>query len=210
MKELWVEGKNDAIVFSNIFREYHVDKHLFEVIDKGNIDEIYKSISNDLQKLDFSIIGIILDADSDMIGRWISIKTKLEKEGYNLPDTPSPLGTIMQGNEELPRLGIWIMPNNDENGMLEDFVKFLIPADDLLMPYVDNSLAIIEERELNKYKPIHQAKARIHTWLAWQESPGTPMGAAITKTYLDTNQELCNQFVDWINRLFNNDKLNHE
>lgn len=205
MKELWVEGKNDAIVFSEIFIRYQLDKSMFTVSVKGSLEEIYNSINSDLIKLDYSVVGVVMDADSNSISRWNTVKTKLENIGYILPEMLNQNGTIINGNEELPRLGIWLMPNNDENGMLEDFVQYLIPKNDQLIPHVDQSLNQIEEANLNKYKLVHKSKARIHTWLAWQEKPGTPMGSAINQTYLDTNQELCNRFIDWINQLFNSD-----
>jgi hypothetical protein len=78
-----------------------------------------------------------------------------------------------------------------------------VPDDDNLMPFVEQSLATIESNKLNKYKEIHRSKAKIHTWLAWQETPGTPMGLAIKNTYLDTNKELCKKFVDWVNEFYN-------
>ena len=49
---------------------------------------------------------------------------------------------------------------------------------------------------------MHKSKAEIHTWLAWQEEPGTPMGQAITKQYLDTNKELAKKFIGWLDNLF--------
>ena len=89
--------------------------------------------------------------------------------------------------------------------MLENFVAFLVPEEDDLMPVVDETLAGIESRKLNRYSIVHHDKARIHTWLAWQESPGTPMGMAVTKKYLTTTPEICQDFVDWLNLLFNED-----
>ena len=102
-------------------------------------------------------------------------------------------------------IGVWIMPDNLQSGMLEDFVRYLIPENDLLYPFVDTVLAQIETDDIaNRYNPnVHRAKAFIHTWLAWQKDPGTPMGLALTKTYLDHNTALCLRFVDWLNRLFN-------
>jgi hypothetical protein len=38
---------------------------------------------------------------------------------------------------------------------------------------------------VRKFALGHFAKAHIHTWLAWQSDPGTPMGLALTKKYLD-------------------------
>lgn len=95
------------------------------------------------------------------------------------------------------------MPDNNNNGILEDFVAFLIPTGDKLLPEVDSALKNIEKKGLNMYKSIHHSKARIHTWLAWQEDPGTPMGAAVTKKYLTTTPPICKKFVDWLNALYN-------
>jgi hypothetical protein len=67
------------------------------------------------------------------------------------------------------------------------------------------TIQVLKNQGFAQKKPIHKSKARIHTWLAWQEDPGTPMGLAITKSYLDTNQELCNLFVNWLNNLFNSE-----
>jgi hypothetical protein len=55
---------------------------------------------------------------------------------------------------------------------------------------------------LNKYKSVHKAKARIHTFLAWQEEPGVSMGNAIAKSYLRADSEQAVLFVDWLRRLF--------
>jgi hypothetical protein len=95
------------------------------------------------------------------------------------------------------------MPNNNLDGMLEDFIYFLVPQDDELLPIVNTTLNTIEEGSLNKYAPIHRSKATIHSWLALQEDPGTPMGLGITKRYLTTDEATCKLFVDWINELFN-------
>ncbi len=74
------------------------------------------------------------------------------------------------------------------------------------MSLAQETINTLEERTLHKYSQNHHAKALIHTWLAWQENPGTPLGQAITKHYLTTDTDLCQQFVDWLNRLFNADE----
>lgn len=95
------------------------------------------------------------------------------------------------------------MPNNDTAGMLEDFLAVLIPKGDQLLPIVLTTLDHIEERNLNIYRPEHKSKAVIHTWLAWQENPGTPMGQSITKRYLTTDNEICRRLIEWLTVLFN-------
>ncbi len=50
--------------------------------------------------------------------------------------------------------------------------------------------------------PIRHSKAKIHTYLAWQEEPGKPMGQAITAKVLHAESETAKVFVEWIKRLF--------
>jgi hypothetical protein len=89
-----------------------------------------------------------------------------------------------------------------QNVIEPDFISFLIPPDDELLPVVDAALAEIESRNLNKYSPNHNAKAKIHTWLAWQETPGAPMGLSITRKYLTTDGETCSRLMTWLQDLF--------
>ena len=100
------------------------------------------------------------------------------------------------------RIGIWIMPNNDLNGMLEDFIGFLIPQNDKLLQIVNSTLQNIENQNLNKYSMNHKSKAIIHSWLSCQEEPGTPMGLGITKRYLTTDEETCLRLICWLTKLF--------
>ena len=93
-------------------------------------------------------------------------------------------------HNDLYKAGVWIMPDNRQNGMLEDFISFLIPHDDRLLPVVDSIIEKIEADKINKYKMIHHSKACVHTWLAWQEDPGTPLGVT------------CKRLIDWMNNLF--------
>jgi hypothetical protein len=94
------------------------------------------------------------------------------------------------------------MPNNQLPGMLEDFVALLMPADDNLRPKAEEILREIEREGLNRYGEIHHAKALIHTWLAWQETPGMPMGQAITARVLQRESAIAQVFADWLQRLF--------
>lgn len=197
---LLVEGKDDLFVFSEIFEKHKV-KETFKVIEKKGIDPLFKSIPIHT-KTDISTIGIIIDADSNINSRWITLKTILSDLGYDFPNEMTEIGTIIT-KDSLPKIGIWLMPNNNKNGMLEDFVNHLIPENDELISFVEETLTSLEEKELQNYKPIHKSKAKIHTWLSWQEDPGTPMGLAITKKYLETDNKECKIFIEWINKLYN-------
>jgi len=42
----------------------------------------------------------------------------------------------------------------------------------------------------------------IHTWLSWQKEPGTPMGHAITKEYMNANAPHALQLITWFRNVF--------
>ncbi len=100
--------------------------------------------------------------------------------------------------------GAWIMPDNAAAGALEDFTASLVPPDDALWRRAGEAVDSIPE-EHRRFPPVRRSKAHIHTWLAWQESPGSPMGQAITKGDLDANAPAAMEFVGWLRRLFVDD-----
>lgn len=147
-------------------------------------------------------LGVVLDADENPERRWHAIGGRLAEEGYtSIPRQPARSGTIIDESGK-PRVGIWLMPNNQLPGMLEDFVVHLIPKDDVLRPKAQQVLDEIESQKLNRYPLAHHPKALIHTWLAWQRNPGQPMGQAITAHTLGRNEATAQSFANWLNTLF--------
>ena len=71
-----------------------------------------------------------------------------------------------------------------------------------MMKKSEDVLTELEEERIQKYKPVHRSKAKIHTYLAWQDVPGRPMGQAITTNILNANSELAVKFVKWLKKLF--------
>jgi hypothetical protein len=58
-----------------------------------------------------------------------------------------------------------------------------------------------------KFRLEHRSKACVHTWLAWQEEPGTPMGQAITARYLDADALHAQQLMRWFRKVFDLESL---
>lgn len=203
--KLLVEGNDDLHVIMALCVQSQLPE-TFDIIDCNSVENVLSQFKLRLKSTnDTKRLGIIVDADVNQTARWDSIKDILNKSGeYNVPDSLPADGLILDpkiGNGII--VGIWIMPNNQLNGMLEDFIAMLAPEDDKLLEKTDIVLSEIEAEGINKYnKEFHKAKARIHTWLAWQETPGTPMGLAITKKYISQDNEIRNTFVEWLKELF--------
>lgn len=198
-KKLLVEGNDDQHVVWALCDRFTIPEN-FDVVDCEGIGNLISQIPVRMKQSGIESIGIVIDADSDITSRWNKISGLLNSLGYQVPVVLPENGLIINHNDI--SIGLWIMPNNSLSGMIEDFVRFLVPDNDELLKFAQGSLDAIENGGLNKYNPIHKSKALIHTWLSWQEDPGTPMGASITKRYLTTDAVVCNTFVDWLNRLF--------
>ncbi|MBU1821185.1 MAG: hypothetical protein KKG00_06700 [Bacteroidetes bacterium] len=199
--KLLVEGNDDLHVVLAICHQFKVVQS-FGIVDSKGIDALLVQIPVRI-KLRDSNLGILIDADVDIHARWQQLQNILTPLGYDLPEVPNAKGTIVNSSKATTIVGIWIMPNNQVPGMLEDFAKVLIPLDDAALPLATKAIDEVLNKSAAKFSPVHRSKALIHTWLAWQESPCTPLGLAITKSYLDHNHALCGLFVNWLNRLFN-------
>ncbi|NJN99237.1 MAG: hypothetical protein HC875_36660 [Anaerolineales bacterium] len=199
---LLVEGKNDQHVVWALCNAFQLPE-TFDVLvpGSGGVEAVLQDIPARIDEARLQSLGIMLDADEDIEGCWTAVRGCLEGIGYTTPKQPDIAGFITTLSER-PRIGVWVMPDNQLPGRLEDFVGFLIPQDDRLKPIAEKTLQSIEKKNLNRFRPIHRSKALIHTWLAWQETPGMPMGQAITARVLLHDQTLANSFIAWLKRLF--------
>ncbi|HVC34024.1 MAG TPA: DUF3226 domain-containing protein [Chloroflexota bacterium] len=201
---LLVEGPDDKHVLERLCGNRGVP-HLDEIKPHGGVDQLLESFPVRLKASeDGDIIGMVVDADTDISSRWQSVRDRLTGLGYQgTPANPAPGGTILGPpvGTLLPRVGIWIMPDNQTNGILENFLRFLVPADSPLFEHVRSSVARIPAGE-RRFSQLAEPKAIIHTWLAWQEEPGRPLGTAITARYLDHEVAQVDILVSWLNRLF--------
>ena len=93
------------------------------------------------------------------------------------------------------------MPNNQTNGMLEDFCQTLIDNQDAL-DYVNQCITQAKQQNYTSFKDVHLSKAVIHTYLAWQDEPAKPLGQAITAKVLNGHHPLAVMFKDWLEALF--------
>lgn len=205
-KKLLVEGKDDQSVIWSLAKKFALIEN-FDVIDCENYEKAIDSLPLRIKSSGINTVGIIVDADEDLESKWKSIIQRLQKYGYQIPVQIPIEGLIIEKSNDFDvKVGVWIMPNNNTKGKVEDFVRFLIPDNDNLREVTDNTLEFIESKKINKYEPKDKAKAYIHTWLAWQKTPGQRMGTAITSNYFNLDVEECHNFINWLKLLFNKEE----
>ena len=147
-------------------------------------------------------LGIIIDADTDISARWRAIRNRLSGSGYsNVPEIPSPTGTIIAAVPNRPKVGVWLMPNNVLPGMLEDLVSYFVPPKDRLWARAVRTVNAIPATQ-QRFVENQRTKAHTHTWLVWQEKPGIPMGTAINNRYVKPETVQAHSLVGWVRQLF--------
>ncbi len=202
-KILLVEGTDDEHVLKHLCGQRSVGT-LDEIKPQGSVEKLLENFPVRLKESEIEVLGLVLDADTDLAGRWDALKHRLNQAGYGgVPDQPAAAGTILAPppNTLLPRFGVWLMPDNQSKGILEDFLHFLVPTGSMLFNHVKSSVADIPAGE-RRFSQLDEPKAIIHTWLAWQKEPGKPLGTAITAKFLDANVIQVDVLVAWLKRLF--------
>lgn len=200
-KVLLVEGKNDCHVI-NALCEAHGVPETFGLHNCENDDSVLKRLNALMYPTDTpETIGVVLDVDDRTVeSRWQQIQEKIKLLGYDFPEYPNPAGTILPLNGDKPKLGIWLMPNNQNPGMLEDFLMPLANAESI--SFAAESVNTAEERGITTFKDVHRSKAIIHTYLAWQDEPGKPLGQSITSHVLNPEVNIARLFTAWLTKLF--------
>jgi len=201
-KILLVEGRDDAEVVKQFCNHHGIDnRQLFRIEVKNGIEALLDDLRIRPQA-NVRVLGAIVDADADPELRWRELSDVIRRSGYELPPRPFASGTCLPAPSEfLPRLGVWLMPDNRVEGMLEDFLLRLTRDGDRLVERAHRAVDEIPLEE-RRFVPAHRSKAAAHTWLAWQEQPGTPLGLAITRRYLDPSRDPAPAFRDWLLALF--------
>ena len=199
---LLVEGKDDEHVFKAIFGQYQL-QHL-DIKEHGGYATLLEAVPLRLIESDVSALGVVIDADSDASSRWESLRNNLIFAGYSgVPQELPCNGLVIEAPADkiLPRFGTWIMPDNVIPGILEHFLETLVPPNDELYSLVTRTVDTIPNH-LRRFRSVDLPKAKIHTFLAWQDEPGKPLGQSITRHVLQAHSPSCEQIVAWLRRLY--------
>jgi hypothetical protein len=204
-----VEGEDDKFAIIELMghhTDWPADKKNAPVLLEvgGGASEILAEgyIPARLKESGTRVLGVVFDADEYFAGRWQRLRQICTSVFTKVPTDADPNGIILQEEEEGPRLGVWIMPNNVNHGMLETFLHTLIQARHAPLFAYAESVVIEARRQGAACKEVHIDKSKIHSWLAWQDPPGQALGRAITTLTLNPHAETARPFVEWFLRLY--------
>lgn len=153
-------------------------------------------------------LAVVLDADSHVHGggfvRTVTQFSDVVGEyGYQqrTAGAQSQDGLLFSHDDGLNDLGLWVMPNNADEGMLEHWVAKCLTADE--RPWFDHAIRVIDELPWPaKFKELRRPKAEVATWLAWQERPGEGLYHAVEAGLLDESSSLHAGLNAWLEAVY--------
>ena len=172
-----------------------------ELVKVGDVDKVLAGMETAVAVSNGSSIGFVLDADTPLQTRWKAVRTHLLNVDVTTPEIPQATGFIGGSTRFKARVGVWLMPDNEHDGSLEDFLRTLIRESDPLIDHAHASTLVAKERGAT-FPNQDRTKAIVHTWLAWQEDPGRPYGRAIQYKYFQEKSSTTDCFVTWFKGLF--------
>lgn len=198
-RALLVEGDDDRHVVTHIRIRAGIPQ--FDIDPKSGKDELLKSIPYEALVEDRITLGVMLDANGDPASRWQAIAGRFREAGIEIPSFPQTEGVVIPSDPSarLPRIGVWMMPDNESRGELEDFLAEMIPGDDAVWPLARAYInGIPMPRKFQEGKTL---RAQVHAWLAARKDPRQP-GLAIKARDLEIGGPLCVRFTAWLRQLF--------
>jgi hypothetical protein len=224
---LLVEGRCDKSFFTLLCKQLNLEHVAIKTPKECNrpadaIEQIPKLLPDYLKKLqDGSTekLGIVVDADysqqkeGGFKKRWKLLTKPLKEAGYQTELLPvqSYQGSLFSHPDELPNVGLWIMPNHQDDGMLEDFIKDIVEQSKNEQQYklLQKAICCVKNlsTELKVFGDHRVTKAIIYTWLAWQIEPAQDLVITLQKQkkevpLIDIESDKIQVFSKWLQKVF--------
>jgi len=196
-KLLLVEGKDEIHFFEALPTHLHIkDIQLIEVGGKDKFKDEFPAL---LLSPNFSIVksyAIVRDADDNPDNTFQSITDMLKRYDQPIPTAP---GKIISSSSMT--IGIYIMPGNSEEGMLEDLCLKTV-SNHPVLACVDDYIICLKNKLEHDNFPRNPAKAKMYAFLAGMNKFIPSLGLAAKKGYFNFDSEILNDIKVFLQELF--------
>ncbi|NOR59052.1 MAG: hypothetical protein GQ469_00210 [Methanosarcinales archaeon] len=215
---LLVEGESDRSFFVEVCKTLGLETSVEVALpkDSGGFHNGKEGVFNILpiwlnQLADATVtrLAVVVDADSAANGSGYQhvidkVENIVNPHGFTLASDPVG-GLLFQHDDGWADFGLWVMPNNGDEGMLEDWIKSCVHSNEHKL--FTHAKEVVGELSPPKFKPIHRSKAEVATWLAWQKQPGHGLYRAVEDQLIDMNSELFLELKDWLTHIYSSEDI---
>jgi hypothetical protein len=213
-KVLLVEGNSDKSFFEKICKRLSLDA-VVQVAPPKDLGGRFNSKEGVFQRLEVLLnqlndgqithIALVVDADySEHHGlgcqKTIDRVTAIVKPFDFELDPASENGLCFKHTDGFADLGLWVMPDNQQEGMLEDWIKTCVKVDEQTL--FQTASSVVQVLENPKFSTHLTAKAEVATWLAWQKQPGHGLYLTLKDDLLDGDSPLFKAIEQWLLGIF--------
>nr|VFK16698.1 MAG: hypothetical protein BECKLPF1236B_GA0070989_11008 [Candidatus Kentron sp. LPFa] len=199
---LLVEGKDECSFFEVLLKQLGIeDVQLVDIGGKDKFKRKFPPLYNTREFQDVHSLGIVRDAeDKAADAAFSSICSILEKYPLPMPNAPSTvIGGKNQQRKDI-RIGVFIMPNNADQGMLEDLCLKSArtePVFACVEQYMDCLSALPENDQ-----PRNPSKAKVQAYLATRKEIANSLGVGARKGYWDFEHHCFGDIKGFLRALF--------
>lgn len=213
-KILFVEGEEDKKLFQSTSRSCGISLDVkCDPSGKGNAVLSFVAALKLQTSASRNRIGLVVDADflqngGGFLATQALINQKLKSINWSpLSQTPYSGFKTTDNKNNGVQVGVWIMPDNLNDGYVENFVIQSISLDQQPLSNYAVQQTILAAAGGNGIptiptKPHHLDKAKIGTWLAWNNPPRMSIGAAHSNNLLNFNAGIGSDLTNWLKWLY--------
>ncbi len=211
---LLVEGFSDRDFFQQVCKLLKLNPLVTVATSKdyqgvrNTKEDVFKLLPDLLTQIgngNIERLAVVVDADKIDHGSGYEktinkVKEITAHQGFTLAENQTH-GLLFKHDGNLADLGLWIMPNNQDEGMLESFIKQCVKTDELAL--FNHAVQTVQNLpDAKKFEAHHEVKAEVATWLAWQKKPGHGLYHSLQADLLDTNHALFQEMQQWLKKIF--------
>ena len=203
---LLVEGPTDLVAIAELAEgngiEWPKGNEPITIKPLGSKTPQQSIVEGHLEATGLKNLGVVLDADDDAHETWKLFNSWFSSAFADLPEMVPEGGFVSEVNLRGQRIGVWIMPDNRSVGTLETLLKKLVRADsDAVLQYAIS--ACDSAKQIGApFKKVHEEKAHLFTWLAWQDEPARNLKTVDFQSVFNPQSEHAQPFIAWLRKLF--------
>ncbi|CAN2044020.1 DUF4435 domain-containing protein [Candidatus Magnetomoraceae bacterium gMMP-1] len=205
---LLVEGRDEVVFFEALLKHINAQDNV-QLVEVGGKNRFRNEFPTLLASYNFPAVkkyAIVRDADDSADNTFKSVIGLLRDHEQPLPEAPGEITSL----DDIAA-GVFIMPGNAAEGMLEDLCLRTVtnhPVSTCVDAYIsclhdnlEQEKKDIPKNPLKYYFPKNEAKAKMHAFLAGMNKFVPSLGIAAKKGYFNFDSEIFNDIKIFLQKL---------